>query len=152
MLLALERIVAGAEPACRLSRRAEAALGQIGDRLPFVDGETLPVVSYGDDKVVVRAFDGGAATASIAAGLAREGIRIVSFTILPSPYTSGIRARLQGLCAVLIQSQSIQSCPMISDRHSNLVSAYLNELLKAFFEPEPAIRPALPQLAVNIRS
>jgi ATP-dependent Lhr-like helicase len=75
----IERIVAGADPACHLSRRAETALGQIRERLPFVDGETLPVVSYGDDKVVVWAFAGGAATASIAAGLASEGIRVVNF-------------------------------------------------------------------------
>ena len=75
----MERIVAGADPACRLSRRAETALGQIRDRLPFVDGETLPVVSYGNDKVVVWTFAGGAATASIAAGLACEGIRVVNF-------------------------------------------------------------------------
>jgi len=75
----MERIVAGTEPACRLSRRAEAALVQIRDRLVFVDGDTLPVVSYGGDRVVVWAFAGGAAMASIAAGLAFEGIRIINF-------------------------------------------------------------------------
>ena len=41
----MERIVAGAEPRCRLSRRATEALAQIRDRLAFVDGDSLPVVS-----------------------------------------------------------------------------------------------------------
>jgi ATP-dependent helicase Lhr and Lhr-like helicase len=75
----MERIVAGREPGCRLSRRAEAALAQTRDRLAFVDGDTLPVVSQGGDRVVVWAFAGGAATASIAAGLAFAGIRVIDF-------------------------------------------------------------------------
>jgi ATP-dependent Lhr-like helicase len=78
----IERIVAGAEPACRLSRRAEAALAQTRDRLAFVDATTLPVVSYGKGRVVVWTFAGGAATASIAAGLAAEGLRIIGFNDL----------------------------------------------------------------------
>jgi ATP-dependent Lhr-like helicase len=75
----MERIVAGVQPTCRLSRRAEAALAQIRDRLAFVDGETLPVVSYSNGRVAIWAFAGGAATASIAAGLAAQGLRVIDF-------------------------------------------------------------------------
>jgi ATP-dependent Lhr-like helicase len=75
----MERIVAGAEPACRLSRRAEAALAQIRDRLPFVDTDALPVVSSGSGRIVIWAFAGGAATASIAAGLAAHGLPVIGF-------------------------------------------------------------------------
>jgi ATP-dependent helicase Lhr and Lhr-like helicase len=75
----MERIVAGWEPACRLSRRAEAALAQIRDRLPFVDTDVLPVVSSGSGRIVIWAFAGGAATASIAAGLAAQGLPVIGF-------------------------------------------------------------------------
>ncbi len=75
----MERIVAGAEPACRLSHRAEAALAQIRDRLAFVDADSLPMVSDGGDRVVIWAFAGGAATASIAAGLAVQGVLVIGF-------------------------------------------------------------------------
>ncbi|MFK4511800.1 DEAD/DEAH box helicase [Bradyrhizobium daqingense] len=66
---AIERIVVGAEPACRLSRRAEAALALIRDQLAFVNTETLPVVASANGRIVIWTFAGGAATASIAAGL-----------------------------------------------------------------------------------
>jgi ATP-dependent Lhr-like helicase len=75
----MEEIVAGAKPACRLSRRAEAALAQIRDRLAFVDGYSLPVVSDGGGRVVIWAFAGTAATASIAAGLALQGFIVLGF-------------------------------------------------------------------------
>jgi ATP-dependent helicase Lhr and Lhr-like helicase len=75
----MERIVAGSEPACRLSRRAEAALTQIRDRLPFVDMDALPVVSAGSGRIVIWAFAGGAATASIAASLAAQGLPVIGF-------------------------------------------------------------------------
>jgi ATP-dependent helicase Lhr and Lhr-like helicase len=75
----MERIVSGHAPACRLSRRAEASLAQIRDRLEFVDATALPVVSYGGDRIVIWAFAGGAATASIAAGLAAQGLRVAGF-------------------------------------------------------------------------
>jgi ATP-dependent Lhr-like helicase len=75
----MERIVAGAEPACRLSRRAEVALAQIRDRLAFVDADALPLVSSGSGRIVIWAFAGGAATASIAAGLAVQGLPIIGF-------------------------------------------------------------------------
>jgi ATP-dependent Lhr-like helicase len=75
----MERIVAGTEPACRLSRRAEAALARIRERLAFVDGDSLPVESDGRDRVVIWAFAGGAAAASIAHGLALRGLTVVGF-------------------------------------------------------------------------
>ena len=71
--------MAGAEPACQLSHRAEAALAHIRDRLAFVDADSLPIVSDGGDRVVIWAFAGGAATASIAAGLAVQGVLVIGF-------------------------------------------------------------------------
>jgi ATP-dependent Lhr-like helicase len=72
----IERIVAGAEPACRLSRRAEAALALIRDQLAFVDTGTLPVVASAKGRIVIWTFAGGAATASIAAGLTAQGLPV----------------------------------------------------------------------------
>ncbi|TIR29938.1 MAG: DEAD/DEAH box helicase [Mesorhizobium sp.] len=79
---AMERIVAGAEPACRLSRRAESALAEIRDRLSFVDAYSLPVVSDCEGRITIWAFAGGAATASIAAGLAEQGLSVIGFNDL----------------------------------------------------------------------
>jgi ATP-dependent Lhr-like helicase len=76
---AAERIVAGTPPGCRLSRRAEATLEQIRLRLEYVDGEGLPLVSDGEDGVVLWAFAGGAATASIAFGLTNLGLKVTGF-------------------------------------------------------------------------
>ena len=77
--MTIERIVAGAEPTCRLSRRAEAALDQIRDRLAFVDADSLSMVSDGRGRVVIWAFAGSAATGSIAAGLAAQGFEVIGF-------------------------------------------------------------------------
>ena len=97
----IERIVAGAEPACRLSRRAQAALSDIRVRLAFIDTETLPIVSSGSGRIVIWAFAGGAATASIAASLAAQGLPVASFDDL----TISIRGKdlagvAKGLCSI----------------------------------------------------
>ena len=68
----MERIVAGAEPACQLSQRAQAALSDIRLRLPFIDSKGLPIVSSGSTRIVIWTFAGGAATASMAAGWPRK--------------------------------------------------------------------------------
>lgn len=70
---AAEAIVAGAEPDCRLSHRAQAALETIRSRLPFVDGSHLPVVSTGDGRVTIWTFGGTASSLSIARELAVNG-------------------------------------------------------------------------------
>ena len=75
----MERIVAGAAPACQLSLRAETALARIRERLAFVDGDSIPVVSDGGDRLIIWAFAGGVATASIAHGLAMQGLSAVGF-------------------------------------------------------------------------
>lgn len=76
---AVERVVTGARPGCRLSRRAEAALEQIRTRLEFVDGGALPLVADGDGRVALWGFAGGAAMSSVAAGLDSLGLPVVSF-------------------------------------------------------------------------
>jgi hypothetical protein len=73
----MEHIVAGAEPVCRLSRRAEAALAHIRDRLVFVDADSVPIVSDGRGRITIWAFAGGAATASIATALAAQGLPVI---------------------------------------------------------------------------
>ena len=69
-----ERIVAGAEPACHLSRRAIERLAEIRERLVFVDGQSLPLVSDGVGRTVAWLFAGGLASASIARSLVESGI------------------------------------------------------------------------------
>jgi len=76
---AAERVVAGTQPGCRLSRRAEAALEQIRMRLEFVDGSALPLVADGEGRVALWGFAGGAAMASIASGLNGLGVRVTAF-------------------------------------------------------------------------
>ena len=75
----MEHIVAEAEPVCRLLRRAEAALARIRNRLALVDAESLLMVLDGRGRVTISAFAGGAATASIAAGLAVQDLLIADF-------------------------------------------------------------------------
>lgn len=75
----MEHIVAEAEPVCRLLRRAEAALARIRNCLALVDAESLLMVLDGRGRVTISAFAGGAATASIAAGLAVQGLLIADF-------------------------------------------------------------------------
>lgn len=70
---AAERIVAGEEPGCRLSRRAEATLAAIRERLSFVDAVRLPIVSDQDGRVSIWTFSGGAASSSIASELRASG-------------------------------------------------------------------------------
>lgn len=76
---AVERVLVGTPPGCRLSRRAGAALEGIRARLEFVDGATLPVVSYGDSRTVIWGFAGRAAMASIATGLNHLGLMVSAF-------------------------------------------------------------------------
>jgi ATP-dependent Lhr-like helicase len=71
---AAERIVAGAAPGCALSRRAEARLVEVRERLAFVDGRSLPVVADGDGQVRVWPFAGALASASLERALAQSGV------------------------------------------------------------------------------
>ncbi len=97
---AVERVVTGTLPGCRLSRRAATALEQIRTRLAFVDGGALALVADGEGRVVLWGFAGGAAMASIAAGLSGLGLRTAGFddftvtvqTRDPSALTSAINA------------------------------------------------------------
>jgi ATP-dependent Lhr-like helicase len=71
---AAERIVAGAAPGCSLSRRANARLAEVRERLAFVDGRSLPIVASKDGQVRVWHFGGGLASASLARALTRPGL------------------------------------------------------------------------------
>lgn len=74
---AAERVVAGQEPACRVSRRADTALAEIRERLAFVDAVRLPIVLDRNGDMTIWAFAGGAAAASIARELATSGLVVV---------------------------------------------------------------------------
>ncbi len=76
---AVERVVTGTLPGCRLSRRAATALDQIRTRFEFVDGGVLPLVADGQGRVLVWGFAGGAAMASIASGLNGLGLLAIAF-------------------------------------------------------------------------
>jgi hypothetical protein len=69
-----ERIIAGVEPTCRLSRRAAERLTKIRDRLDFVDGHSLPLVSDGIGRVTAWLFAGGLVSASVARALTGGGV------------------------------------------------------------------------------
>ncbi len=74
-----ERIVAGTEPYCALSRRAEAALGEIRERLAFVDGRALPIVFDNNGRVRVWCFAGGLASAALACALRLRGLAVADW-------------------------------------------------------------------------
>jgi ATP-dependent Lhr-like helicase len=97
---AVERVVAGALPGCRLSRRAEAALEQIRTRLEFVDGDALPLVADGEGRVTLWAFAGGAAMASIASGLNDLGLQASAF----DDFTVTVKIRDPGKLASAIKA------------------------------------------------
>jgi ATP-dependent Lhr-like helicase len=76
---AAEAILAGSNPGCTLSRRAEARLAELRDELPFIDGETLPIVSSVGRSTRVWTFAGALANAAIANGLSIADTRSDDF-------------------------------------------------------------------------
>jgi len=74
-----ERIVAGMPPACELSKRAAARLDEIRERLSFVDGKSLPLVSDGNGRITVWLFAGGIASAALARSLADASIPVAGW-------------------------------------------------------------------------
>ena len=54
-----------------LSRRAGAALDGLRQEMPFLDGESLPIVAS-DDEVRIWTFAGGRANAMLAAGMSNQ--------------------------------------------------------------------------------
>jgi hypothetical protein len=76
---AQEQIVAGAEPGCRLARRAVERLQKIRERLEFIDRHFLSLVADSVDRVTVWLFAGGLVSASVARALSEEGIETVSW-------------------------------------------------------------------------
>jgi ATP-dependent Lhr-like helicase len=55
---AIERVAAGEEPGCTLSRRASARLEEIRGRLAFVDGSSMPVVRDAAGRTTVSGLVG----------------------------------------------------------------------------------------------
>lgn len=75
----VERIVAGLLPRCSLSKRAETAIAEIRDRLPFVDGISLPIVSVDREHVKIWTFAGVPATVPLVAGLLAQEHKVNHF-------------------------------------------------------------------------
>ena len=72
-----EQIIAEVESAGDLSNRASARLSEIRERLSFVDGKSLPLVSDGVGHIVAWLFAGGLVSASIAQALSEDGMTTV---------------------------------------------------------------------------
>ena len=75
---AIERVAAGDDPGCALSRRASARLEEIRERLDFVDGSSIPVVRDATGRTTVWTFAGDRANAMLAGGLRARGMSVVS--------------------------------------------------------------------------
>lgn len=96
-----ERIVAGAVPACRLSRRATDQLAKIRDRLEFVDGYSLPLEFNGVDRVTAWLFAGGIVSASIARALTDVGMSTAGWDdVSVTVRTADIATLRRGLASV----------------------------------------------------
>lgn len=74
-----ERIIVGEEPGCHLSRRAAERLSEIRDSLEFIDGQSLPLVSDGVDRVTVWLFAGGLVSASVARAMTEGGVSVADW-------------------------------------------------------------------------
>ena len=74
-----EQVVAHVDPDCTISKRAGERVLRMRDRLCFVDGKSLPLVSSGEGNVVLWLFAGGVASASIARALNEGGMRTVGW-------------------------------------------------------------------------
>jgi ATP-dependent Lhr-like helicase len=78
---AAEAVVAGAEPTSTLSRRARERLDAIRERLAFVDGHAVPIVSDGEQTTRIWTFAGGLANTAIAEVLEGPAVRSDDFAI-----------------------------------------------------------------------
>jgi ATP-dependent helicase Lhr and Lhr-like helicase len=74
-----EQIITGVEPPCQTSHRATERLTTIRDRLHFVDGHSLPLVSSGNDRVTAWLFAGGLVSASVARAFSDNGLPIAGW-------------------------------------------------------------------------
>ena len=79
---AAEAIVAGEELGCQLSRRASAKLDDVRDRLEFIDGVSIPLVSDGEGNVRIWTFAGGLANAALAQSMPGTSARADDFSIV----------------------------------------------------------------------
>lgn len=75
-----ERLIAGAEPPCQISHRASERLAIVRDRLQFVDGHSLPLVSDAIGHISAWLFAGGLVSASVARALSDDGLPVVGWT------------------------------------------------------------------------
>jgi ATP-dependent Lhr-like helicase len=81
---AIERVVAGDEPGCALSRRASARLEEFRDRLDFVDGSSMPVVCEAAGRTTAWTFAGIGRTPCSQASSAWGECQWRPRTVLPS--------------------------------------------------------------------
>ena len=74
-------VIAGAAQGCALSRRAASKLGEVQERLPFVDGRRIPIANDGEEIFRIWTFAGGLANAALAQGVPGPTARWDDFSI-----------------------------------------------------------------------
>jgi ATP-dependent Lhr-like helicase len=72
---AIEQVLVTGDSGVTLSRRADAALTELRQDMPFLDGEAVPVVASGDE-VRIWTFAGGRANAILAASLSSRKLGV----------------------------------------------------------------------------
>lgn len=121
---AAEAIVAGSVPGCRLSRRAAIKLDEIRDRLPFVDGTTVPVVNDYTGNVRIWTFAGARANAALGQAI------------------PGFRTNSDDFCITIKSENTQESLDAISSLHSisiqpSLSAQMIRDLKFSVCIPEP---------------
>jgi ATP-dependent Lhr-like helicase len=78
---AAESVIAGVAQGGTLSRRAASKLEAVQERLPFIDGRSVPVVSDAEGTSHIWTFAGGLANAALAEGVFNQTTRWDDFSI-----------------------------------------------------------------------
>jgi hypothetical protein len=122
--LAPRRQLSLAVPGCRLSRRAAIKLDEIRDRLPFVDGTTVPVVNDCTGNVRIWTFAGARANAALGQAI------------------PGFRTNSDDFCITIKSENTQESLDAISSLHSisiqpSLSAQMISDLKFSVCIPEP---------------
>jgi ATP-dependent Lhr-like helicase len=108
---AQERILTGASPSCRLSRRAEAKLEELRQEFAFLDGTSL-ILLRSAGTVTAWTFSGSRANAAIARELRRAGLKVSSWDDL----SVTVRAEMaEPVLAALAAADPMAARPDIPD-------------------------------------
>jgi ATP-dependent Lhr-like helicase len=126
-------VVAGESAGCNLSHRAEAKLKEIQERLPFVDGTNVPVVSDGKGTVRVWTFAGGLANAALTEAI------------------SGIVGRADDFCITMRPAESARVADTLAGLDAAAVNPIVPERLSQELKFNECLPPELASDVVNAR-